>query len=57
MAHADMAEGVEHAFVAEDAVGEREFLDEVGQMSGTVWSSFSGSPSRCRGRVLANPQA
>ena len=25
MAHADMPEGVDHAFVGDDAVGEREF--------------------------------
>ena len=29
MAHADMAEGVEHALMGKDAVGERQFLDEI----------------------------
>ena len=34
MAHADMAEGVEYAFVGENAVGERQFLDQIGHFIG-----------------------
>src|SRR5262245_22439661 len=47
MAHADMAEGVEHAFVRQHAVGERELIADVGQIIGH-WdvSCWSGT---CRG--------
>ena len=34
MAHADMAEGVEHAFVGDDAVGKREFGAGFGERVG-----------------------
>ena len=32
MAHADMAEGIDDAFMAEDAVGNCKFFDELGQL-------------------------
>ena len=32
MANADMAESVDHAFMAEDAVGDRKLFDELGQI-------------------------
>src|SRR5208283_2136071 len=38
MAHADVAEGVEHAFVGEDAIGERKLLDDIGQFIGHDYS-------------------
>ena len=34
MAHADMAEGVDHAFVGDDAVGERELGAGFGKLIG-----------------------
>ena len=34
MAHADMAEGVEHVFVGEHAVGERDLVADVGEIVG-----------------------
>ncbi len=34
MAHADMTERVEHAFVGQNAVGERQFLDQFGHLFG-----------------------
>ena len=46
VAHADMAEGVEHAFVGENAVGEREFGDEIVQRVGHNRSSWCGSAGR-----------
>ncbi len=40
MAHADMAEGVEHALVSEDTVGERQFLHQVGDLVGHNFPLF-----------------
>ena len=34
VAHADMAEGVEHAFVRQHAVGERDLVADVGKI---IW--------------------
>ena len=34
MAHADMAEGVDHALVGDDAVGERELAAGFGEIVG-----------------------
>ena len=34
MAHADMTERVEHAFMGEDAVGQRKLRDDIGQSVG-----------------------
>ena len=47
MTHADMAEGVEHAFVGENAVGERELRDQIGQIFGHV-SPCRGVFGECR---------
>src|SRR6516165_7745048 len=34
MAHADMAEGVEHTFVGKHAVGERDLIADIGEIFG-----------------------
>ena len=45
MAHADMAEGVEHTLVGKNAIGERELRDQVGQILGydSPWCGVSGN--------------
>ena len=47
MAHADVAEGVEHALVGENAVGERKLGDQVGQILGHD-SPWCGVFGKCR---------
>jgi hypothetical protein len=41
-----MAEGIEHALVRQDAVGDAKFLDDVGQVGGHGRSSICGSGYR-----------
>ncbi len=40
MAHADMAEGVEHALMGQDAVGERQFLHDFGHLIAARFPPF-----------------
>ena len=42
MAHADVAESVEHAFMGEDTVRERQFLDQIGHLIGHVFPLLYG---------------
>ena len=50
MAHADMAEGIDHAFIGQDAVGKAEFRDEIGHIirhgrSSKMAAAFGQLPS------------
>jgi hypothetical protein len=42
VAHADMAEGIEHAFVRQHAIGERDLIADVGKIIGH-WAFPAGS--------------
>ena len=48
-----MTESIEHAFMREDAIGERQFLDDLGHLIGhdlpLLWLACG------RGGVIANP--
>ena len=65
MAHADMAEGIDHALVGQDAVGNGEFLDEIGHIirhgrssyGGSVWPAAFGGPNKSATGRLRNPCA
>jgi len=45
MAHADVAESVEHAFMRDDAIGERQLIAGLGERVGHAWS-FPGLAQR-----------
>src|SRR5579884_2633637 len=56
MTYADVAEGVEHAFMGENAVGERELGDGVGEWLGHGYPQSCGSGARPLSAPTANPQ-
>ena len=52
MARADMTEGIQHAFMRQDAVGERQFLDKGGYF---IEHNFPRFGSLIRGRLRKRP--
>jgi hypothetical protein len=42
MAHTDMAKGVEHAFMSENAIGDCQFLDHIGHLIGHGFPFYGG---------------
>jgi hypothetical protein len=52
MAHADMAEGIEHAFVRQQAVGECDLVAEVGKIFGH-WAFLLSTKLSCSAATAA----